>query len=117
LLAPTKAEGVVKLQVSEEEGLRLRMQYSNDSYGVSPTRVENNFFENDHQGESLRAPHLMNRFNMNINSPMVQQNERPSRGTLPASTAVVPVLDLLNQQESLDIRFIQAEQYFNDQNF
>lgn len=31
--------------------------------------------------------------------------------------AHTPILELLNQQDSLDIRFIQAEQYFNEHNF
>ena len=34
-----KANGLVKLQVSEEENLRMQLQLSADEYGVSPVRV------------------------------------------------------------------------------
>ena len=51
-----KAHGVVKMQMNEEQNLKLMMQVSSDnSYGVSPIRVQNNLFDYDN-GDQLRAP-------------------------------------------------------------
>ena len=47
---------------------------------------------------------------------MLRLNNQGS-ATHPSRYAQVPVLDLLNQQESLDIRLIQAEQFFKEHNF
>jgi len=89
--------GLVELFV--EDNLKLHIQFSSESYGVSPIRI-NNVFEADH--ESLRAPKHKVR-----QSPLLFKDEKLS----------VPVLELLNRQESNDVKLIQAESAFNCQNF
>ena len=58
VISADKAEGFVKLTVSEEENLRIQWQGSGegDKYGVSPIRLQNNVFESEN--ETLRAPNL-----------------------------------------------------------
>lgn len=66
---------------------------------MSPIRI-NNVFDADQ--ESLRAPKHKLR-----SSPLLAKDEKLS----------VPVLELLNRQESNDVKLILAESAFNSQNF
>lgn len=119
VVAREKAEGLVKMVVGDEQGMQVMKQISSENgLGVSPIRVQNNMFDHD-QGESLRAPHP----SKNSNSPMLNSDKPFGRaGTQMSVSAssggvIVPVIDLLNKQESFDISFIQAEQFFKEQNF
>lgn len=67
LMIGSKAEGKVKLNVSELDNIQIQIQFSSENYGVSPIRI-NNLFESDHQGESLRAPQTGNKAII-LNSP------------------------------------------------
>lgn len=118
VVAREKAEGLVKMVAGDEQGMQVMKQMSTESgVGVSPIRVQNNMFDHD-QGESLRAPHP----SKNTNSPMLNSDKPFGRAGAQMSASassgvIVPVIELLNKQESFDISFIQAEQFFKEQNF
>ena len=99
---------------------------------MSPIRVQNNVLFDPDQDESLRAPAKLYGNNVKSSSPfskvMLDHNEKQmlrlnNQGSGNTNTeqstryAHISVIDLLNQQESLDIRFIHAEQLFNDHNY
>ena len=104
-ITPDKAEGFVRLAVSEEENLRVQYQKSGEGqhYGVSPIRLQNNVFETEN--ETLRAP--------NLRQPLSTQRKQasflsPAQKTKhnQGSEITMSVIDLLSQQESFDIGFI-----------
>ena len=55
MLTHETAEGIVSLEVTDEDNCKIQIQFNNENYGVSPIRI-NNVFDTDHQIESLRAP-------------------------------------------------------------
>ena len=42
MVKPEKALGIVKYEVSEDESLRLEIQFKEEAHGVSPIRIQNN---------------------------------------------------------------------------
>jgi len=89
----------------------LQASGDGDAYGVSPIRLQNNVFENE--GESLRAPNLRQPVSTQRKGPRSfaspnMQEDRPK-----ANEQTLSVIDVLGQQESLDVSFILAEQFFN----
>ena len=76
------------MNLNEEQSLRLMLQVSSDnSYGVSPIRVQNNLFDHDN-GDLLRAP------NQNSND-VVTPDRAGVRGANSNHGTVVSVVDLL----------------------
>lgn len=64
-------QGVVHFNVSQEDSLKLQIQFTSENYGVSPIRIRN-VFESD-QTESLRAPRPMNQ--RILGSPLLKNDE------------------------------------------
>lgn len=69
LLKTDKALGLVKYEVSEDEQIRLEIQFKEEAHGVSPIRVQNNVLFDPDQDESLRAPSKPQANNVKSSSP------------------------------------------------
>lgn len=117
VLTQDKAEGFVRMPISEEESLRIQLQGSGDAdaYGVSPIRLQNNVFETE--GESLRAPNLRQAVSTQRKGPRPFASPNLQEELPKANEQTLSVIEVLSSQESLDVSFIQAEQFFNQQNF
>ena len=75
-----KAAAVVAYEVSEDEQLRLEIQFKEEALGVSPIRIQNNVIFDPDQDESLRAPSKLAQNNVKTSSPfskiMLDRNEK-----------------------------------------